>query len=90
MRLKLIAVAAAMGVTLSGCMVTEAEKEARDAYYEDKPAAVTCYTYGERTFDGVSKGKVIYDEGGRLTFVDSSNDRLTTIEGDCRVVYAAN
>lgn len=87
-RLSLLAVAVLIGTSLSGCLITEADKQSRDAYYEDRPAAVTCYAYGVQTFDGISTGKVIYDEGGRLTFVDAANRRLTTIEGECRVVYA--
>jgi hypothetical protein len=75
-------------VALTGCEVTEAGKASREAYYSDKPAAVTCYAYGTLTFEGTSTGKIIYDEGGRLTFVDAANGRLTTIEGECRVVYA--
>jgi len=77
-----------VAVALSGCLVTEAEKESRDAYYGDRAAAVTCYAYGTLTFEGTSTGKIVYDEGGRLTFVDAANGRLTTIEGECRVVYA--
>jgi hypothetical protein len=30
---------------------------------------------------------VEYDDGGRISFVDASNNRYTTIDGDCRVVY---
>jgi hypothetical protein len=70
-----------------GACTTEATRAANEAYYSDKPAQITCYTYGALTFDGWSTGKVIYDEGGRITFVDNANKRLTTIEGDCRIVY---
>lgn len=87
---KLAAVAVAVAcLAVAGCTVTEAGKASRDAYYNDKPAAVTCYAYGTLTFEGTSTGKIIYDEGGRLTFVDAANGRLTTIEGECRVVYSA-
>jgi len=84
----LTAAAIVSAVALSGCYRTDSEKASRDAYYSDKPAAVTCYAYGTLTFEGTSTGKIIYDEGGRLTFVDAANGRLTTIEGECRVVYA--
>lgn len=84
----LTAAAIVAAVALSGCEATEARKASREAYYSDKPAAVTCYAYGTLTFEGTSTGKII-DEGGRLTFVDAANGRLTTIEGECRVVYAA-
>ena len=86
---KTITVAIVAMLSLAGCEVTDAGKASREAYYGDKPAAITCYAYGTQTFDGTSTGKVIYDEGGRLTFVDQANGRLTTIEGECRVVYAA-
>ena len=74
-------------LALSGCIRTEAGRASRDAYYEDISADIICWTYGERNFEGRSTGKVIYDEGGRLTFVDAANGRLTNVEGDCRVVY---
>jgi len=87
---KLTAAAVALAcLAVAGCQVTEAGRASRDAYYGDKPAAVTCYAYGTLTFEGTSTGKIIYDEGGRLTFVDAANGRLTTIEGECRVIYAA-
>ena len=89
-RMIMMAGALLASVSVSGCLVTEAEKESRDAYYNDRAASVTCYAYGTLTFDGISTGKIVYDEGGRLTFVDAANNRLTTIEGECRVVYAAS
>lgn len=87
-KLILLAMAVMLGSALSGCIRTEAGRAAKDAYYGDKPADIICWTYGERNFEGVSTGKVIYDEGGRLTFVDAANGRLTNVEGDCRVVYS--
>lgn len=86
-KLILLAIALLLGPALSACSVTEAGRAQKDAYYGDKPADIICWTYGERNFEGASTGKVIYDEGGRLTFVDAANGRLTNIEGDCRVVY---
>lgn len=80
----------ALGVAalaLSACHVTEADRAKSQATWSDKPADIICWTYGERNFEGQSTGKVVYDEGGRLTFVDAANGRLTNIEGDCRVVY---
>lgn len=72
---------------LSACHVTEARRAQSAATYGDKPASIICWTYGERNFEGRSTGKAVYDDGGRLTFVDAANGRLTTVEGDCRVVY---
>ena len=90
MRKTIIAASIVATLGLAGCIRTEAGRAERDAYYGDKPAAVTCYVYGERSFDGFSTGKVIYDEGGRIGFVDRANGRYTVIEGDCRIVYATN
>lgn len=75
---------------LAACGVTETDtyKASQDVLYSDKPAALTCYAYGVLTFEGTSTGKVLYDEGGRISFVDASNGRLTSIEGECRIVYA--
>ena len=78
---------AAAAIAFAGC-TTDADRASSAATYGDKPAAITCYAYGTLTFNGTSTGKVIYDEGGRLTFVDAANGPLTTIEGECRVVYA--
>jgi hypothetical protein len=71
---------------LTGC--TDAERAQRAAYGADRPADVTCRTFGEPFYVGRSTGKVTYDEGGRVTFVDRANGRLTTIEGECMIVYA--
>lgn len=71
-----------------GYYETDSYKASRDALYSDKPAAITCYAYGTLTFNGTSTGKVIYDEGGRISFVDAANGRLTSLEGECRVVYS--
>ena len=83
-----IAALTVSALALAGCYRTDAGRAVTDATYGDKPAAITCYAYGVLTFDGTSTGKVIYDEGGRLTFVDAASNRLTTIEGECRVVYS--
>jgi hypothetical protein len=86
-----IAALAAVAASLAACdgyYATDSYKASRDALYSDKPAAVTCYAYGTLTFNGLSTGKVIYDEGGRISFVDAANGRLTSLEGECRVVYS--
>lgn len=76
----------AAALLLAAC-TKDATRAVNNAEWTDPPAAVTCYAYGVMTFNGWSTGKVIYDEGGRLTFVDAANGRLTTVEGECRVVY---
>lgn len=71
---------------LAGC--TEADRARKSATFGDRPADITCRTFGEPFYVGRSTGKVTYDEGGRITFVDRANGRLTTIEGECMIVYA--
>jgi hypothetical protein len=80
----IIATVALIG--LAGC--TKVERETRSARISDRPADVTCRTFGEPFYVGRSTGRVTYDRGGRITFVDRANGRLTTIEGECMVVYA--
>ena len=72
---------------LSAC--TDSRRARNDVKWSDRPADITCWTYGTQNFAGRSTGKVEYDEGGRISFVDAANSRFTTLEGDCRVVYAA-
>ena len=74
------------GLALGAC--TESERAHRNAGLSDRPADITCRSFGDVLFQGRSTGKVIYDEGGRVTFVDAANGRLTTIEGECVIVYA--
>lgn len=80
----IIATAAYLGIT--GC--TDADRARKSATFDDRPADITCRTFGEPFYVGRSTGKVTYDEGGRITFVDRANGRLTTIEGECMIVYA--
>jgi hypothetical protein len=72
---------------LSVAACTDSKRASRAATWGDQPADITCWTYGTENFNGRSTGKVEYDEGGRVSFVDAANGRYTTIEGDCRVVY---
>ena len=67
---------------------TDSKIASREATWGDKPADIVCWTYGTQNFAGRSTGKVEYDEGGRISFVDAANGRYTTIEGECRVVYS--
>ncbi len=76
---------AAIGLGLAAC--TDSKRASRAATWGDQPADITCWTYGTENFNGRSTGKVEYDEGGRVSFVDAANGRYTTVEGDCRVVY---
>jgi hypothetical protein len=75
------------GVALAATACTDSKQAAREATWGDRPADITCWTYGTQTYDGRSTGKVEYDRGGRIAFVDAANGRYTTVEGDCRVVY---
>lgn len=85
-RLMIIAAVAASALFTTACY-KDADIAVSQANYGDKPASVTCWTYGAVTFNGRSTGKVIYDEGGRVTFVDAASKRLVTLEGDCRIFY---
>ena len=76
---------AGLAVAASAC--TESKRASRAATFSDQPADVTCWTYGTETYNGRSTGKVEYNDEGRIAFVDAANGRLTTIDGDCRVVY---
>ncbi len=70
---------------IAGC--TDSKRARNDATWGDRPAQITCWSYGVQHFEGRSTGKVEYDDGGRISFVDAANNRYTTIDGDCRVVY---
>ena len=74
-------------ITVATGACTDSKRASRDATWGDKPADIVCWSYGTQTFAGRSTGKVEYDDGGRISFVDASNNRYTTIDGDCRVVY---
>ncbi len=72
-------------LTVSAC--TQSKRAGSEATFDDRPADITCWTYGAQIFAGQSTGKVEYDDGGRISFVDAANGRYTTINADCRVVY---
>ena len=82
----LILVALVVVPALTAC--TDSRRAQNDVKWADRPADITCWSYGVQNFAGRSTGKVEYDEGGRISFVDAANGRFTTIDGDCRVVYA--
>lgn len=82
--LTLIAVTGALAS--SAC--TDSKRARNDATWTDRPADVTCWSYGTQTYSGRSTGKVEYDDG-RISFVDAATGRYTTIDGECRVVYQA-
>ena len=75
-------------LTVATGACTDSKVARRQATWSDKPADIVCWTYGTQNFSGRSTGKVEYDEGGRISFVDAANGRYTTVEGECRVVYA--
>ncbi|WP_245162367.1 hypothetical protein [Brevundimonas sp. AJA228-03] len=78
------------GLAVSAAACTDARRARNAATFGDKPADITCWTYGTETFAGRSTGKVEYNDGGRIAFVDAANGRYTTIDGECRVVYLAD
>ncbi|MEQ7156234.1 hypothetical protein [Brevundimonas aurifodinae] len=75
------------GLAVSAAACTESKRARNAATFGDQPADITCWTYGTETFSGRSTGKVEYNDGGRIAFVDADNGRYTTIDGECRVVY---
>jgi hypothetical protein len=85
---RLILTAALLLSTVAVGACTDSKRASREATWGDKPADIVCWSYGTQTFSGRSTGKVEYDEGGRISFVDAANGRYTTIEGECRVVYS--
>jgi hypothetical protein len=76
-----------IGLLLATAACTDARRARNSATFGDQPADITCWTYGVETFTGRSTGKVEYNDGGRIAFVDASNNRYTTVDGECRVVY---
>ncbi len=72
---------------LASAACTDSKLARNDATWSDRAADITCWSYGTQTFAGRSTGKVEYNDGGRVSFVDAANNRYTTIDGDCRVVY---
>ena len=80
-----IALMGLAGLLATGC--TDSKQAAREATWGDRPADIACWSYGEAVYTGRSTGKVEYDEGGRVSFVDAATGRYTTVEGDCRVIY---
>ena len=82
-----ILLVAALAVATTAC--TESKRARNAATFGDKPADITCWTYGTETFSGRSTGKVEHSEEGRIAFVDAANGRYTTVDGECRVVYLA-
>ena len=65
---------------------TDSERARREATFSDRPADITCWTYGTQTFQGRSSGK-ISDREGSISFVDAATGRYTVVDGECRLVY---
>ena len=76
---------AGLAVTAAAC--TESKRARNAATWGDRAADITCWTYGTETFSGKSTGRV-EDRSGRIGFVDAANGRYTTLDGECRIVYA--
>lgn len=86
MKPAVVAVASlALVIAVGAC--TDSKQARSAATFGDKPADITCWTYGTETFTGRSTGKVEQDDG-RIAFVDAANGRYTTIDGECRIVYS--
>lgn len=81
-----VLILAAIAVVATGAC-TDSKRARNAATFGDKPADITCWTYGTETFAGRSTGKVERDDG-RIAFVDAANGRYTTVDGECRVIYS--
>ena len=73
-----------LAAVLSGC--TDSGRARNDATFSDKPADITCWSYGTQTYQGRSTGKVS-NRQDRTSFVDAATGRYTVLEGECRLVY---
>jgi hypothetical protein len=88
---KLLTCGAVIGVACIGFLgaCSDVEQAQNDVTYSDRPAYVKCTTIGgSPMYEGWTSGRVIYDDGGRLTFTDGSSKRLITTEGECIVRYS--
>lgn len=83
--LKVVITAAVVAISTAGC--TEARRERAGTTFSDKPADITCWSYGQQIYQGRSTGKIDGRSEGRVGFVDAANGRYTTIDGDCLVIY---
>lgn len=81
---KIMAIAS---VALVAAACTEARRERTGTTLSDKAADITCWSYGQQIYQGRSTGKVDGRSEGRVAFVDASNERYTTIDGHCLIVY---
>lgn len=75
----------ALAAAASAC--TETERAQTGILMSDREARITCREYGEIMFDGRSTGKVVYDETGRINFINAATGGLEVLEGECRVSY---
>lgn len=89
MRKVMIISAIALAVGLSGCVRTTADRAQKERRFSDKPATLMCFDYGQLIYTGRSVGKPQRSDTGEgsWSFVDASNNKLTTIEANCNVVY---
>lgn len=84
-KMKTCLVVVLVAASITAC--TEARRERAGTTLSDKPADITCWSYGQQIYQGRSTGKLDGRSEGRIGFVDAANGRYTTIDGDCRVVY---
>lgn len=82
----LLAGFAAAALFLSAC--SDVNNKSNQVTYLDIPARITCTGLATGVmFDGYSSGRVTYEEGGRLKFVDAKTGGLVITEGECIVRY---
>ena len=84
MKTTMILMGLTMVTALAGC--TDSVRARNDATFSDKPADITCWSYGTQVYQGRSTGKVSNREG-RVSFIDAATGRYTVLDGECRLVY---
>ncbi len=84
MKTAMMVIGLGAAAALSGC--TDSGRARNDATFSDKPADITCWSYGTQTYQGRSTGKVSNREG-RVSFVDAATGRYTVVDGECKLVY---
>ncbi len=74
--------------TLAGC--TDAAKARRESYGDE--ANVTCYSGGQKIYEGRSTGKIERAESGSdgYYFRDKATGRLREVSGDCNIDFGGS
>jgi hypothetical protein len=82
---KTIIILAIAALALSACSKTTRSQMA--IAMTDRPAHITCYTYGVLIVDEDTSGKIEFDSTGRIDFIEAKTGDSVKTEGDCKVRY---